>query len=170
LGGIPRPCRYLSDFAFIMAIRRSVTGSRSANASVAAFRSSVGCSASSHEECSADPFFCSSSSSRKDEDRSTDLIRLPSCCFRKTLNTLILSPSALLTDGGRGAALLRDLLLTELAPYDRVTTNISVAGPSVALTPRAGLAFAMAIHELAGNAAKYGALRRPAAVLRLAGC
>ena len=30
---------------------------------------------------------------------------------------------------------------------------------------RAGLALAMAIHELAGNAAKYGACPRPAAVL-----
>src|SRR6188472_4823233 len=68
-----------------MAIRRSVTGSRSANTSVAAFRSSVGSSASSREQCSADPFFSSESSSRKDEDRSSDLIRLPSCCFRKTL-------------------------------------------------------------------------------------
>ena len=65
---------------------------------------------------------------------------------------------SLLTDGGRGAASLRDLVLTELAPYDRTTKNISIAGPPVALTPRAGLAFAMAIHELAGNAAKYGGL------------
>jgi len=65
---------------------------------------------------------------------------------------------SLLTDGGRGAASLRDLVLTELAPYDRTTKNISITGPPVALTPRAGLAFAMAIHELAGNAAKYGAL------------
>jgi two-component system, chemotaxis family, CheB/CheR fusion protein len=65
---------------------------------------------------------------------------------------------SLLTDGGRGAASLRDLLLTELAPYERVTKNITVSGPSVSLTPRAGLAFGMAIHELAGNAAKYGSL------------
>jgi two-component system CheB/CheR fusion protein len=65
---------------------------------------------------------------------------------------------SLLTKDGRGAVSLRDLVLTELAPFDRASQNISVTGPSVALTPRAGLALAMAIHELAGNAAKYGAL------------
>jgi two-component system, chemotaxis family, CheB/CheR fusion protein len=65
---------------------------------------------------------------------------------------------SLLTEGGRGALSLRDLVLTELEPFDRAGQNISVTGPSVALTPRAGLALAMAIHELAGNAAKYGAL------------
>jgi two-component system, chemotaxis family, CheB/CheR fusion protein len=65
---------------------------------------------------------------------------------------------SLLTEGGRGTASLRDLIVTELAPYDRQNRNISTTGPTVALTPRAGLALAMAIHELAGNAAKYGAL------------
>jgi two-component system CheB/CheR fusion protein len=65
---------------------------------------------------------------------------------------------SLLTEGGRGAVSLRDLVLTELAPFDRASQNISITGPSVALTPKAGLALAMAIHELAGNAAKYGAL------------
>jgi len=65
---------------------------------------------------------------------------------------------SLLTEGGRGTASLRDIIVTELAPYDRQNKNISTTGPTVALTPRAGLALAMAIHELAGNAAKYGAL------------
>jgi two-component sensor histidine kinase len=65
---------------------------------------------------------------------------------------------SLLTEGGRGTASLRDLIVTELAPYDRQNKNISTTGPTVALTPRAGLVLAMAIHELAGNAAKYGAL------------
>jgi two-component system CheB/CheR fusion protein len=65
---------------------------------------------------------------------------------------------SLLTDGGRGAASLRDLVVTELAPYDRETNNISVTGPPISLTPKAGLALAMAIHELASNAAKYGTL------------
>jgi two-component system CheB/CheR fusion protein len=53
---------------------------------------------------------------------------------------------------------LRALITTELAPYDRQEGSLVIAGPNVALTPKAGLALAMAIHELASNAAKYGAL------------
>jgi two-component system, chemotaxis family, CheB/CheR fusion protein len=70
-----------------------------------------------------------------------------------------------LTDDGRGAASLKELIVTELAPYDRAIANITIEGPAVALTPKAGLALAMAIHELASNAAKYGALSKPTGVL-----
>lgn len=47
---------------------------------------------------------------------------------------------------------------TELAPYEQQKDHLTIAGPDVSLTPKAGLAFAMAVHELASNAAKYGAL------------
>jgi anti-sigma regulatory factor (Ser/Thr protein kinase) len=50
------------------------------------------------------------------------------------------------------------VVATELAPYDRGEGNVVVTGPDVALTPKAGLSLAMAVHELASNAAKYGAL------------
>jgi hypothetical protein len=93
---IPGSLRYSSVFAFIIANRRSVTGSRLAeNSSLVGFRLSLGCSFSSHIRSTADrSVFSSALSSRKDEDRSNDLTRLPSCCFRKTLKTLILSLSA----------------------------------------------------------------------------
>ena len=65
---------------------------------------------------------------------------------------------SLLTDSGRGEVSLRKIILTELAPYDRNGGNISVTGCDIALTPKAGLAIAMAIHELSSNAAKYGSL------------
>ena len=39
--------------------------------------------------------------------------------------------------------------------------NIRIEGPPVSLGPRGALAFGMAIHELATNAAKYGALSVP---------
>ena len=53
-----------------------------------------------------------------------------------------------------------------ISQADRVETrfrgvpkgSLVIAGPDVALAPKAGLALAMAVHELASNAAKYGAL------------
>ncbi len=65
---------------------------------------------------------------------------------------------SLLTNAGSGTLSLRDVIETELAPYDRNPGNIVVSGPDVDMTPKAGLALAMAIHELTSNAAKYGAL------------
>ncbi|UVK42002.1 PAS domain-containing protein [Mesorhizobium sp. AR07] len=61
-------------------------------------------------------------------------------------------------NGGQDEALLHDLITTELAPYDRRGNNLEVTGPDIALTPKASLAIAMAVHELCSNAAKYGAL------------
>lgn len=46
--------------------------------------------------------------------------------------------------------------------------RFEVRGGSVALTPRVALAFSMALHELATNAAKYGALSTPLGRIRLA--
>jgi two-component system, chemotaxis family, CheB/CheR fusion protein len=71
------------------------------------------------------------------------------------------SHSMLTEPGGRGRASLRDLVLTELEPY-RDGHNIWVEGIDIALNPRPGLSLAMAIHELASNAVKYGALSTPA--------
>jgi PAS domain S-box-containing protein len=66
----------------------------------------------------------------------------------------------LLTRSGWVEASLRAIIATELAPYGRDggETNLVITGRDVALTPKAALALAMAIHELASNAAKYGAL------------
>jgi two-component system, chemotaxis family, CheB/CheR fusion protein len=65
-----------------------------------------------------------------------------------------------LTDDGRGAASLQELIATELAPYNRAIANITIEGPPVGLTPKAGLALAIAIHELASNAASRPAFSR----------
>ena len=64
----------------------------------------------------------------------------------------------LLTQAGGGEVMLRDVIVMELAPYDRENGKIVISGPDIALTPKAGLALVMAVHELASNAAKYGAL------------
>ena len=54
-----------------------------------------------------------------------------------------------------------DALTPDDHPHESRKTHISVKGRDIALTPRAGLSLALAMHELASNAAKYGALSTP---------
>src|SRR5215213_4951637 len=57
---------------------------------------------------------------------------------------------------------LRDILSAVTAPYGTHGYNqIALVGEGVTLPPRAALTLAMAFHELATNAAKYGALSVP---------
>ncbi len=66
---------------------------------------------------------------------------------------------ALLSRENWSSVQLEEIVTEELRPFvadDRA--NIRIAGPAVPLDPRGALALGMAIHELATNAVKYGAL------------
>ncbi len=56
---------------------------------------------------------------------------------------------------------IEKLIDEELRPYGRHDYEIAIRGPSLVLTSKAALALSLAIHELATNAAKYGALSAP---------
>jgi PAS domain S-box-containing protein len=75
---------------------------------------------------------------------------------------------ALLSDSRWQGADLTKLVEEELAPY---RTNgrhkFIVAGPKIVLEPATAQALALALHELATNAAKYGPLSAPAGQVRL---
>jgi two-component sensor histidine kinase len=53
---------------------------------------------------------------------------------------------------------LRDIVDGAIRPFDAGAARFKISGPSAWLEPQAALALAMALHELATNAAKYGAL------------
>ena len=53
---------------------------------------------------------------------------------------------------------MRQILLAELKPYDGGKEAFLLAGPELFVSARAAVVFGMVFHELATNAAKYGAL------------
>src|SRR5262249_37738129 len=71
------------------------------------------------------------------------------------LNALSATDQLIETAHGNGAQ-LRDIFATELGPYGG--SRITLEGPTVFLAPKLALTIALIIHELATNAAKYGAL------------
>jgi two-component sensor histidine kinase len=64
----------------------------------------------------------------------------------------------LLTASNWAAAPLHDVIGTALAPYRTGEGRITVSGPPLVVKSRQALALSLALHELATNALKYGAL------------
>jgi two-component sensor histidine kinase/DNA-binding response OmpR family regulator len=72
----------------------------------------------------------------------------------------------LLSDSRWHGADLATLVADELAPY-RAGDKIQCTGPDISLQPATAQGLALALHELATNAAKHGALSSPAGKIRL---
>lgn len=73
----------------------------------------------------------------------------------------------LLTQSDWGTTAIRAVVEAELAPYARAEGSLELGGPQVELAPNDALSLGLAIHELATNAAKYGALSAPTGKVRV---
>lgn len=71
------------------------------------------------------------------------------------LTALSATDDLIMATQGQGGH-LRDILSAELRPYE--VSRVSIEGPDVLLPPKLALVMALLVHELATNAAKYGAL------------
>jgi PAS domain S-box-containing protein len=81
--------------------------------------------------------------------------------FNARLQALATSHDILFKEEWQSAS-LADLVRLQLGPYlDRRESQVSVEGPTVLLKPDAAQNLGYALHELATNAAKYGALSVP---------
>lgn len=82
--------------------------------------------------------------------------------FTESLTARIRALSAthdLLSQSDWGHAALGDIVRSELAPYmEGNESHVVMAGPGIKLAPNDAMSLGLAIHELATNAAKYGAL------------
>jgi PAS domain S-box-containing protein len=85
--------------------------------------------------------------------------------FRQAVTERITSLAkthTVLIESQYSGAFLRDILMSELAPYDDQTgSRLKLEGPEVRLTSEAAVALGMAVHELTTNCAKYGAFSLP---------
>jgi PAS domain S-box-containing protein len=81
--------------------------------------------------------------------------------FGARLQALAASHDLLVRESWHGAS-LHELVRSQLAGYlDRAGARIAFTGPDVALRPEAAQNLGLALHELAANAARHGALSVP---------
>lgn len=73
----------------------------------------------------------------------------------------------LLAGQGWESAMLADLVATQLKAFGADGAQIDMTGPEVRLNPTAAQTIGLALHELATNAAKYGALSNDVGQIRI---
>jgi PAS domain S-box-containing protein len=81
--------------------------------------------------------------------------------FAGRLQALAASHDLLVRESWYGAS-LHELARSQLSPFvDPTLERVAVNGPKVALKPEAAQSLGLALHELAANAARFGALSTP---------
>ena len=83
----------------------------------------------------------------------------------RRLTALAATDDLVMAAQGEGAN-IGAILAAELKPYE--ASRIAIAGPDCVLSPKLALTMALLIHELATNAAKYGALSSATGTLSIA--
>ena len=104
----------------------------------------------------------------------TQALRRPAepALIREAIETRILALSRshdLLTSGNWEGVGLHDLVNTAMHPFEVVAGNerFAIAGPNVHLSPKITISLAIALHELATNAVKYGAFSNDAGTIAI---
>src|ERR1700710_1200779 len=93
----------------------------------------------------------------RNTDRTIDARSL----FESRLMALSRTHDVLTVESWEGAQ-LREVARRAMEPFASKDDRVSIKGPDVWLPPKQALAISMALHELATNAAKYGALSNEA--------
>jgi len=87
--------------------------------------------------------------------------------FQERIQAMARTHSALAEQSWEGMSLLQ-LVQAELSPYtERFSDRLTIKGPDVGLVAPAIQPLSLAVHELATNAAKYGALSNDRGKLRI---
>ena len=99
--------------------------------------------------------------------RATESVESCERLLHERLGAIGRTVDLMLRDDWSGAG-LGDLVSAELEPYrDHGVGNYRLSGPEVKIPPHWALSLTLALHELATNAAKYGALSRPSGVVNV---